>query len=130
MLHARQQATRLRGSFLPLRARGTTKSTDMASALSKLIMPSSPQYWQRYRSRSRMRTPSSTVTGWDTNDRVMRSNGIEHLQVGVSRWARTLDSDLLCADDTAAKRRCQAYLTRGYVPGGLYEIPVASRRCA
>src|ERR1700683_4902831 len=63
-----------------------------------------------------MRTPSSTVTGWDTNDRVMRSNGIEHLQVG-SRDGRGLSTvTYFCADDTAAKRRGQALLTLGYVP--------------
>src|SRR5580704_17591024 len=109
MLQARQQATRFRGSFLPLRARGTTKSTDMARALSKLAMPSRPQYWQRYWSRSRMRTPSSIVTGWDTKDRVMRSNGTLHLRLGKPRGGRglpTVTSDR--AEDTAAKRWCQA----------------------
>jgi len=35
------------GSFFPLRARGTTKSTDMTRAFSKLALPSRPQYWQR-----------------------------------------------------------------------------------
>lgn len=34
--------------FLPLRARGITKSTDMIKPFSKLAFPSSPQYWQRY----------------------------------------------------------------------------------
>src|SRR6266403_2089023 len=47
MLQGRQHATRLPGSFLPLRARGTTKSTDMTSAFSKLAFPSNPQYWQQ-----------------------------------------------------------------------------------
>src|SRR5271163_2458471 len=109
MLQARQHATRFFGSFLPLRAHGTTKSTDMARALSKLAMPSRPQYWQRYWSRSRMRTPSSIVTGWDTNDRVMRSNGTEHLHIGRSHGGRGLPK-VTCfrADDTAAKRWCQA----------------------
>src|SRR5579863_9074078 len=79
MLHERQQATRLCGSFLPLRARGTTKSTDMASAFSKLARPSSPQYWQRYSSRSRICRPSFLVTGLSRNLKFTRSNDIGHL---------------------------------------------------
>src|ERR1700747_909466 len=119
MLQARQHATRFFRSFLPLRARGTTKSTDMARALSKLAMPSRPQYWQRYWSRSRMRTPSSIVTGWDTRDRVMRSNGTEHLHIGRSHDGRGLPK-VACfrADDTAAKRRCQAPEMYGTRPVG------------
>jgi hypothetical protein len=46
MLQGRQQATRLAAFFLPLWARGTTKSTDMTSAFSKLAFPSNPQYLQ------------------------------------------------------------------------------------
>src|SRR5438128_4978326 len=46
VLHGVQQATRFSGVFFPLRARGITKSTRMARALSKLALPSKPQYWQ------------------------------------------------------------------------------------
>src|ERR1700730_3575085 len=46
-LHGLQQATRLSGFFLPFFARGTTKSTRIIKAFSKLALPSSPQYWQQ-----------------------------------------------------------------------------------
>src|SRR5208282_1085343 len=47
MLHGRQHATRFPASFFPFRARGTTKSTDITSAFSKLVFPSNPQYLQQ-----------------------------------------------------------------------------------
>src|ERR1700732_1745652 len=47
VLQGPQQATKFLGSFLPFFARGTTKSTRMIRAFSKLALPSSPQYWQR-----------------------------------------------------------------------------------
>src|SRR5579864_8599163 len=47
VLHGPQQATRFVGFFLPFFARGTTKSTRITRAFSKLALPSSPQYTQR-----------------------------------------------------------------------------------
>src|SRR6202050_5986476 len=80
-----------------------------------------------------MRTPSSTVTGWDTNDRVMRSNGIEHLQVG-SRDGRGLSTVtyLLLRRRYGGEASVSSAPHPGLrsVPGGLQEILVASRRCA
>src|SRR5437016_5311434 len=77
-LQGRQAATKFRWSFLPFRARGMTKSTDMIREFSKLAMPSSPQYWQRKRSRLRMFMPSSEVNGFSRRIRCTRSF-IKHL---------------------------------------------------
>jgi hypothetical protein len=41
-LHGLQAVTKFSGSFFPLRARGSMKSTDMINEFSKLVRPSNP----------------------------------------------------------------------------------------
>src|SRR5712664_1203325 len=98
VLQGMQQATRLLGSLFPFRARGTTKSTRMTRAFSKLALPSSPQYWQRRSSRSRIFKPSFRLSGEATRDNVIRLNGMEYLQSGnLQEWAGACDFRFPCA---------------------------------
>jgi hypothetical protein len=80
-LHGRQAVTRFSESLFPLRARGKTKSTVMIKEFSKLVRPSNPQYWQRYRSRSKIFSPSSPVNGLARrlSPRNPKFAGIRHL---------------------------------------------------